>query len=86
MMKNNSMTQEEMSKEHTLHQRAELYMYARLSGAKNDLRDAENWDGRGWAGVEHWEDVYNNQIEHCKRRMEIIRYILNKLNEQRGNE
>lgn len=70
-----------MSKELTLQQRAENYMMAKLSAAKNELRDAENWDGRGWAGVEHWEDVYNNQIKYCKRRVEVTQYILNKLND-----
>jgi len=70
-----------MSKELTLQQRAENYMMAKLSTAKNELRDAENWDGRGWAGVEDWKDVYDNQIKYCKRRVEVTQYILNKLND-----
>jgi len=70
-----------MSEELTLQQRAENSMMAKLSAAKNELRDAENWDGRGWAGVEDWKDVYDNQIKYCKRRVEVTQYILNKLND-----
>ena len=66
-------------KELTLQQRAENYMMAKLSAARHELRDAENWDGRGWAGTEDWKDVYENQIKYCKRRVEVTQYILTKL-------
>ena len=70
-----------MSEELTLQQRAENYMYAKVQAATNELKDAERWDGRGWAGVEDWKDVYDNQIKYCKRRVEVTQYILNKLND-----
>jgi len=62
-----------------IHERAENYMMAKLGAATNELKDAERWDGRGWAGVEKWEDVKQNQIMYAQRRVEVIRYILTKL-------
>ena len=68
-----------MKDELTLQQRAENYMFAKVQAATNELKDAERWDGRGWAGNENWEDVKQNQIYYCKRRVEVAQYILNKL-------
>jgi len=62
-----------------IHERAENYMMAKVSAATNELKQAEAWDGRGWAGVEDWKDVYENQIKYCKRRVEVTQYILTKL-------
>ena len=62
-----------------IHERAENYMMAKLGAATNELKDAERWDGRGWAGVEDWKEVKQNQIKYCKRRVEVTRYILTKL-------
>lgn len=63
----------------TLQQRAENYMYAKVQAATNELKDAERWDGRGWVGIEDWEEVKQNQIKYCKRRVEVTQYILTKL-------
>ena len=68
-----------MKDELTLQQRAENYMFAKVQAATNELKDAERWDGRGWAGNENWEDVKQNQIYYCKRRVEVAQYILTKL-------
>ena len=62
-----------------IHERAENYMMAKVSAATNELKQAEAWDGRGWAGTEDWKDVYENQIKYCKRRVEVTQYILTKL-------
>jgi hypothetical protein len=62
-----------------IHERAENYMMAKLGAATNELKDAERWDGRGWAGVEDWKEVKQNQIKYCKRRVEVTQYILTKL-------
>ena len=62
-----------------IHERAENYMMAKLGAATNELRDAERWDGRGWAGVEDWQEVKQNNIAYAKRRVEVTRYILTKL-------
>ena len=75
-----------MSEELTLQQHAENYMMAKLSAAKNELRDAEKRGECGWIGVEYWEveyleDVYYNQIKYYKLKVEVTQYILNKLNE-----
>ena len=64
-----------------IHERAENYMMAKVSAATNELKQAEAWDGRGWAGVEDWKDVYENQIKYCKRRVEVTQYILTKLHD-----
>jgi len=68
-----------MKDELTLQQRAENYMFAKVQAATNELKDAERWDGRGWAGNEDWEEVKQDQIYYCKRRVEIVQYILTKL-------
>jgi len=73
------MTDKEMNEELTLQQRAENYMYAKVQAATNELKDAERWDGRGWSGNEDWEEVKQNQIYYCKRRVEVAQYILTKL-------
>jgi hypothetical protein len=62
-----------------IHERAENYMMAKLGAATNELKDAERWDGRGWAGVEDWKEVKQNNIAYAKRRVEVTRYILTKL-------
>ena len=62
-----------------IHERAENYMMAKLGAATNELKDAERWDGRGWAGVEDWQEVKQNGIAYAKRRVEVIQYILTKL-------
>jgi hypothetical protein len=62
-----------------IHERAENYMMAKLGAATNELKDAERWDGRGWAGVEDWQEVKQNNIAYAKRRVEVTRYILTKL-------
>jgi hypothetical protein len=62
-----------------IHERAENYMMAKLSAATNELKQAERWDGRGWAGVEDWQEVKQNNIAYAKRRVEVTRYILTKL-------
>jgi hypothetical protein len=62
-----------------IHERAENYMMAKLGAATNELKDAERWDGRGWAGVEDWKEVKQNGIAYAKRRVEVIQYILTKL-------
>jgi hypothetical protein len=62
-----------------IHERAENYMMAKLGAATNELKDAERWDGRGWAGVEDWKEVKQNGIAYAKRRVEVIKYILTKL-------
>jgi hypothetical protein len=61
------------------HERAENYMMAKLGAATNELKQAERWDGRGWAGVEDWQEVKQNNIAYAKRRVEVTRYILTKL-------
>lgn len=63
----------------TLQQRAENYMMAKVSAATNELKQAEAWDGRGWAGVEDWKEVKQNGIAYAKRRVEVTQYILTKL-------
>lgn len=63
----------------TLQERAENYMFAKVQAATNELKDAERWDGRGWSGNENWEEVKQNQIYYCKRRVEVAQYILTKL-------
>lgn len=68
-----------MKNELTLQQRAENYMFAKVQAATNELKDAERWDGRGWSGNENWEEVKQNQIYYCKRRVEVAQYILTKL-------
>lgn len=68
-----------MKDELTLQQRAENYMFAKVQAATNELKDAESWDGRGWSGNENWEEVKQNQIYYCKRRVEVAQYILTKL-------
>jgi len=73
------MTDKEMNEELTLQQRAENYMYAKVQAATNELKDAERWNGRGWSGNENWEEVKQNQIYYCKRRVEVAQYILTKL-------
>jgi hypothetical protein len=62
-----------------IHERAENYMMAKLGAATNELKQAERWDGRGWAGVEDWQEVKQNNIAYAKRRVEVTRYILTKL-------
>ena len=62
-----------------IHERAENYMMAKLGAATNELEQAERWDGRGWAGVEDWQEVKQNNIAYAKRRVEVTRYILTKL-------
>jgi hypothetical protein len=62
-----------------IHERAENYMMAKLGAATNELKEAERWDGRGWAGVEDWQEVKQNNIAYAKRRVEVTRYILTKL-------
>ena len=62
-----------------IHERAENYMMAKLGAATNELKGAERWDGRGWAGVEDWQEVKQNNIAYAKRRVEVTRYILTKL-------
>ncbi len=62
-----------------IHERAENYMMAKLGAATNELKDAERWDGRGWAGVEDWQEVKENNIAYAKRRVEVTKYILTKL-------
>jgi hypothetical protein len=54
-------------------------MMAKLGAATNELKQAERWDGRGWAGVEDWQEVKQNNIAYAKRRVEVTRYILTKL-------
>ncbi len=68
-----------MKDELTLQQRAENYMFAKVQAATNELKDAERWDGRGWAGVEDWKEVKQNGIAYAKRRVEVTQYILTKL-------
>ena len=68
-----------MSEELTLQQRAENYMMAKVLAATNELKQAEAWDGRGWAGVEDWKEVKQNGIAYAKRRVEVTQYILTKL-------
>ncbi len=68
-----------MKNELTLQQRAENYMFAKVQAATNELKDAERWDGRGWAGVEDWKEVKQNGIAYAKRRVEVTQYILTKL-------
>jgi len=68
-----------MKDELTLQQRAENYMFAKVQAATNKLKDAERWDGRGWAGVEDWKEVKQNGIAYAKRRVEVTQYILTKL-------
>ena len=62
-----------------IHERAENYIYAKVQAATNELKDAERWDGRGWAGVEDWKEVKQNGIAYAKRRVEVTQYILTKL-------
>ncbi len=62
-----------------IHERAENYMMAKLGAATNELKDAERWDGRGWAGVEDWQEVKENNIAYAKRRVEVTKYIITKL-------
>lgn len=64
----------------TLKERAENYAYARLLSAQRELRQAENWDGRGAiANADQIEEIKQNQILYAKRRVEVQEYILKKL-------
>lgn len=64
----------------TLQQRAENHVYARLLAAQRELRQAENWDGRGAiANPDQIEEIKQNQIIYAKRRVEVQEYLLKKL-------
>ena len=73
------MNRDKHIEELTLHLRAENYMMAKVSAETNELKQAEAWDGRGWAGVEDWKDEKLNGIAYAKRRVEVTQYILTKL-------
>ena len=63
-----------------IHQRAENHVYARLLAAERELKQAEEWDGRGAFGSpEEIEEIKQKQIIYAQRRVEVQTYILNKL-------
>ena len=71
----------------TLQERAENYVYSRLIVSQRELREAENWAGRGMIGnKDQIEEIKQNQILYAKRRVEVHEYLLNTLYDRKRNE